>query len=454
MKKERTNSVMRILLGFLFSAMLVGGLSAQSAGVHGLVLDSADGHAISDAQLGWIGEEGLVITDVEGRFTLPLRNGGTRLEVTHVAYRTKQLVYQGEKSLTDGRWVIWLGSRTIELEAAEIKRAKPEVIFERKDVHAADLFINGDGLWVLAYQQPRMLRAEADQSIEILRDVRLVLLDTLYNEKATATLKEDVLGLYHDLRDMPIVRGTGQAYGAALKKGALALMPFPLERLDKAVLPWTDSIPDWVLGTAKDDVIPRVDHVALAPALDSSTVVACVVDSFMMQLFRSEYKYLSGHDKVIAMDLAREFRTDPETVAGYMAGFDKNIWFKPVYAPMFVVQDTLLVFDHCQGRMLKYDHSFKQRGEAPISHHLNRKGRDWKGRLLQDRRSGTIYAQYERFGQSWLQTIDPHTGDTGAITRLTYKYPEKVQVFDGYVYYIHRPFESLQKRTIYRERVR
>ena len=445
---------MRILLSFLFTVVLAAGLCAQSGSVRGLVLDSADGRAISDAQLGWVGEGGMVITDAEGRFTLPLRNAGTRLEVTHVAYRTKQQVFKGEKSLTDGRWVIWLASRTIELEPAEIKRAQPQVIFERKDVHAADLFINGDGLWVLAYQHPRMLRAEADQSVEILRDVRLVLLDTLYVEKASAPLHEDVLGLYHDLRDMPIVRGTGQAYGAALQDGVLSLVPFSLDHLDKAVLPWTDSIPDRVLGTIKDDVIPRVDHVAWAPALDSTAVVASVVDSFMMQLFRSEYKYLSGHDKVIAMDLAREFRTDPETVAGYMAGFDKNIWFKPVYAPMFVVQDTLLVFDHCQGRMRKYDHSFKQVGEAAIGHHLNRKGRDWKGRLLQDRRSGTIYAHYERFGQSWLQTIDPHTGDMGSITRLAYKYPGKVQVFDGYVYYIHRPYESLQKRAIYRERMR
>ncbi|MBK9287843.1 MAG: hypothetical protein IPN38_09190 [Flavobacteriales bacterium] len=255
---------MRILLGFLFTTMLVGGLFAQSGTVRGLVLDSADGHAVSDAQAR--GGGGLR-SDAEGRFTLPLRNAGTRLEVTHVSYRNKQLAFKGEKSLTDGRWVIWIASRTIELEPAEIKRAKPEVIFERKDVHAADLFINGDGLWVLAYQQPRMLRAEADQSIEILRDVRLVLLDTLYNEKATAALQEDVLGLYHDLRDMPIVRGTGQAYGAALQDGSVALMPFSLDRLDKAVLPWTDSIPDWVLGTAKDNVIPRVDHVAPAPTL-------------------------------------------------------------------------------------------------------------------------------------------------------------------------------------------
>jgi hypothetical protein len=34
---------------------------------------------------------------------------------------------------------------------------------------------------------------------------------------------------------------------------------------------------------------------------------------------------------------------------------------------------------------------------------------------------------------------------------LTYRYPERTQVFNGSVYYVYRPFESLQKRSIYRE---
>ena len=39
-------------------------------------------------------------------------------------------------------------------------------------------------------------------------------------------------------------------------------------------------------------------------------------------------------------------------------------------------------------------------------------------------------------------------------SRITYEYPEKLQVYGGYAYYIYRPFESLQKKSIYRERVR
>jgi hypothetical protein len=428
--------------------------SAQSGTVRGVVLDSADGRAVDEAQLGWVGEGISVVTDAEGRFTISVRNAEAMLEVTHVAYRTQRIVFKGSQSLTDGRWVIWLGARTILLDPAEVRRPKPEVIYQRKDLHAADLFINTEGLWVLAYEHPRMVRSEAEQGLEILRDVRLVLLDTQLVEQASAPLNEDVLGLYHDLRGMPIVRGTRLAYGVTRVAEDLLLSPFPLEQLERAVLPWTDSIPQWVLGSRKDDILPQVDHVGLAPALDSTALVASVVDPLMMELFRSEYKYMSGRDKVIAMDLARELKLDKQVVAGYMSGFDRNIWFRPVYAPLFVVGDTVLVFDHYRNRLRKYDLAFRPVGEAPLAHHLSKQGRDWKGRLLQDARTGDIYAEYQRFGQGWLQRVDPHTGAPGAITRLQYRYPEKVQVFNGEVYYIQRPQGSLQKRTIYRERVR
>lgn len=422
--------------------------------ISGVVLDSADGSAVAEAQLGWAGEGVQALTDDDGRFTIELRNAGAVLEVTHVAYRTQRITFPGPSGLEGGRWVVRLGQRTILLAAAEVLRPRPEVVFQRDDLHAADLFVNHDGLWVLAYERPRMLRAEAEQGREILRDVRLVLLDTTHLELDALHLHEDVLGLHHDLRDMPIVRGTSSAYGVSRTRGGLHLSAFPLEELDRAVLPWTDSIPGWVLGTRSDGVQPRVDHMGHDPRLDSSALVATVLDSFMLQLFRSEYKYLSGRDKVVAMDLARRFGTDPETVAGYMAGFDRNIWFKPVYAPMFVVDDTIVVFDHYQDRLCKFDRRLKACGTVPLVHHLARQGRDWKGRVVQDARTGALYAEYQRAGQGWLQRIDPHTGRTGALTRLAYRYPEKVQVYGGDVYYIHRPQGSLQKRTLYRERLR
>ena len=64
-----------------------------------------------------------------------------------------------------------------------------------------------------------------------------------------------------------------------------------------------------------------------------------------------------------------------------------------------------------------------------------------------------IYAVFQRNGITWLRSIDPVSGALGDPFRLANSYPERVQVQAGKVYYIWRPYASLQKRTVYRERM-
>ncbi|MFZ1657971.1 MAG: hypothetical protein WAT61_04085, partial [Flavobacteriales bacterium] len=145
--------------------------------------------------------------------------------------------------------------------------------------------------------------------------------------------------------------------------------------------------------------------------------------------------------------------TDKETVAGYMSGFSHNIWYRPVYAPLFVVGDTLLVFDHVRKQLRRFMRDFSPAGEVSLPYQEKSQGRDWAGKLIQDRVTQQIYVVFQRNGTVWLRSVDPVNGDMGATVRLSYPYPEKVQVHAGQIYYIWRPSGTLQKRTIYREPV-
>ncbi|MBS1581069.1 MAG: hypothetical protein JST66_02605 [Bacteroidetes bacterium] len=438
----------------LLAALAGGRLSAQWKEQRVVVLDSLDDRPIAEVVLLSEGRT-LAITDREGRARIIAEQGiSLAVRFRHVAYGERVLAFPPERLLPDGTWVVRLLPLNILLGTVGIERPKPETVFLRKDLHAADLLINADGLWVLAYEHPRLLRAEGDARKEILRDVRLVLLDTLYTEVASCPVPEDVFGLRHDLRNDVVIEGTRHAFGVARQGTGIVLRPFGLEELRRAVLPWTDSIPGWVVGSNGDDVYPALDHLAYAPPQDSTALICSVVDTFMMALFRSEYKYLKGPEKVVAMDLAAELGIDKEVVAGYMSGFQHNIWFKPIYAPLFVVGDTLLVFDHARGRLRKFTRGFTAAGDAPLGYLVKGERRDWAERIVQDRETQALYAQYARYGATWLRRVDPRTGALGDRFRITSEYPERVQVHGGYVYYIARPYASLQKRTIYRERLR
>lgn len=419
------------------------------------VLDELDDRPIANVLVA-DGERTISITDEAGVALLPAPPpGGLSLSFAHLSFQDTTVRFAfGARSGT-----VRLKPRSHLIGTVDVTRPLPETVFLRKDLHSADLLINEHGMWVLAYERPRMLRAEGEAGKEILRDTRLVLLDTLLRERASCLVPEDVFGLRHDLHDRVVIEGTAHAFSVDIGKDAegdtrLLLQPFGLEELRQAILPWTDTIPGWVLGSNASPVYPAFDHLAYDPLQDSGVVFCSVVDTFMMQLFRSQYKYLKNAEKVVAMNLAQELGVDKEVAAGYMSGFHHNIWYKPVYAPLFVVGDTLLVLDHARGRMRKFDRSLKAQGEVPLSYFRKDVGRHRTERILQDRATQRLYAVFARNGRTWLCELDPCQGTLGAPIRATYPYPDRLQVHDGALYYIHRPYESLQKRAIYRERMR
>ncbi len=430
-----------------FSAM------AQSRVIEVTVLDSLEGAPLEQVSMSWSdgGANIQATTDREGHCRVQqLSDPTVSIVFSAPSYRSRTVQVRWAERSAKSEMTVSLASS--ELPPVVILR-KPEVIFQRPDLHAADLLINDEGIWVLAYEHPRMLRAEGEAGQEILRDVRLVLLDSSYREFASCPVPEEVKGLRRDLHNTVVIEGTSRAFGVARTADDIELVPFGLEDLRGKVLPWTDSIPGWVLGSNTDKVMPVFDHIAFDPSSDSTRVVCTVMDTFMLSLFRSEYKYLKGPEKVVAMNLASELGVDKEVVAGYMSGFQHNIWFKPVYAPLFVVGDTMLIFDHASARLRKFTRDFKEAGHVALSYLSKVEGRDWSGRIVQDRRTDALYAVFQRNGYQWLRVIDPVTGLLGQRTRLTYRYPERTQVFNGSVYYVYRPFESLQKRSIYREKV-
>ena len=64
-------------------------------------------------------------------------------------------------------------------------------------------------------------------------------------------------------------------------------------------------------------------------------------DDFMMELYRAQYKYVSGRDKLWAFRKEQETGIDKEIWIGASV-FTKDILFRPIYAALFVFNDLQL----------------------------------------------------------------------------------------------------------------
>jgi hypothetical protein len=88
-----------------------------------------------------------------------------------------------------------------------------------------------------------------------------------------------------------------------------------------------------------------------------------------------------------------------------------------------------------------------------VFHHYNPRKSGWKRNVIQDKVTGAIYAVFELNGFSYLGLINVNTGKIDKKVKLAFKYVDKIRVNNNFVYYIYRPFESLQRKFLYREQL-
>lgn len=424
-------------------------LVAQERLLHGRVLDEATSQPLESAHVRPVDRAGGVVTDAEGRFAIAWdQRAAITLQISHVGYKPFEQRIDPSSYSGGTPVVIRLVRGARELAPVEVGVRGPEVVYQRQDLHVGGYHANARGLWVLVYERPQLLHREENAGVQLYRNARLHLLDTSFQEQCAVALPDMVRRVVRDHRNRTIVEGRKDAWLADLYDGGIRLASMDRSTLNEEVLPWTDSIPGYLLGNNGSPSWPAFDHFAYDPRPDSLFPICSVQDDLVMELFRSQYKYMSGRDKVIAMDMELATGIDREVIAGFMTGFQHDPYFRVPYAPLFVVKDTLCVFDHTRMLLRRYSSDRVLVDEVPLVHQQEK---GWRTCLLQDSADERIYALFARNAQTWLREVDVHTGGVGHAHKLAHPFPEEIQVFDGHVYYVYRKHGSLQHRTLYRE---
>lgn len=221
----------------------------------------------------------------------------------------------------------------------------------------------------------------------------------------------------------------------------------------KYTAPVIDTIQDNIYFSNYSDIYPAFDYYEFNRKDSTYKVILEIEDTLMMEFYRAEYKYVDVRTKLWAHQKQIETGIDKEIWVGATV-FTNSIYYTPLYAPLFKVgEDSLIVFDHYVNKMYRYTPEEGFIDSARISYHLNDRKSGWEQPLIQDKANGKVYAVFEKRGFTYLSEIDQTSGHVKKSFRLFYKYVEGVQLIDGEIYYIYRPYESIQKKFIYRERL-
>lgn len=241
-------------------------------------------------------------------------------------------------------------------------------------------------------------------------------------------------------------------YLVAINNNKIDLLQENINYYFKFVAPIVDTLDDNIYYSNYSEIYPAFNYFQFNKTDSVYTALLDVVDEPMMEQYRAEFKFSDVRTRLWAANKEIESGIDKEIWVG-AAIFSNSIYYEPLYAPLFINKDSILVFDHYKKLLFKYSSDLSFADSLPISYHENERKTGWEQPLIQDKETGRVYVLFERDGYSYLSLVDLATGKIRYSRKLHFKYIEKLKIIDNQIFYIYRPFESIQKKYIYRETV-
>ena len=386
------------------------------------------------------------ITDENGYYLISVNQPQTlTIEFNHSGFLKDSLVVSKRnlsKYTNDTLFLNPMVLDNITIVEFSVVANKVDTVFGSKEYSVEDFEITNDGRMILlAYQ--KTLRKES----------KLLLLDKEREIIHSHLIPAESIRLYKDYAANIYVLAKEGVFLVDVSDDEF----IRVEKVDKnEFYDFTyriiDTLGSHYLYSNYNELYPAIKFFS-TNLLDSSTIlIKQVKDDFMMELYRAEYKYVSGRDKLWAYRKEQKTGIDKEIWIGASV-FTTNILYRPIYSPLFVCEDSVYVFDHYKDLIYRFDSCLNVADSVSISYHKKSKKEKWSQPLIQDDHLDDLFTIYNYGGFSILKKVDVKSGEISKGFKLTNRYVNKIKIYNGYVYYTYRPFESLQKKFLYKEKL-
>lgn len=436
---------MRIILSILL-LLIIPTAFAQSEAVAVLeLIDSKSYEVVRNAKVEWVVNDSTFVnySDGYGRSYLNIKNG-TDIKWNLSHYKYEDLIVKRKLSsknkLDTVRYEVKLKYVRTQSVGEMVVTAPgvPTTVYGSEREHVSDFEIlkNGD-LLLLTY--PKQLKKGSELLIYDGKNVQ--------NRFKIPYKAEELI---HDFRGNAHVVCESDVIGVHVDDSKVSISALDLAYYMKYIAPIVDTNKSNMYFSTFNKDYPAFDYF-LYDQLDSTySKILEIKDDLMMELFRSEIKWVDVRTRIWAKNKELQTGIDAETWVGANY-FTQSVYYKELYSPLFHRNDTLFVFDYYKDKLRTYDKEGQIIDSVSIYHHYDKRKTGWKKNLVQDRKTGQIYGVYERAGYTYIGWIDTETGEIKEQVKLKHRYIHNVAIQNNQVYYVYRPYESIQKKFLYKE---
>jgi hypothetical protein len=385
-------------------------------------------------------------TNANGKYALFLtRKAGVTIEYRHPSFESKKITITGAMlNASPGDTIridIRMTPKAIELVGVTINSG-PDTVFGNWKFFVEDFMFTEDG---------RMVLLTFEKS---LKESKVLLVDAQQKILSSFDVPAEAKELYRDYQGNINVMCVDSAFRVkVILPAKVILLALPYKDFCDRMLPCIDTCGGQILFSNYMAEYPAFSYFAYSPADTTIRKLRYVVDGDLLDSYNWEFDFLKPKDRLYARKMELYTGIDKRVIAATMTGFPNSIYYTPLYAPMFVKNDTICVFDHYADTLFLYNRNMQLIGASRIDYHHPKNWKEWDRQIHQDEITGELYARFEKGGFYTLKKIDIRTGKISGEYKIENPWVKHIRIRNGDVYYIYRPKESIQTKYLYREHV-
>ncbi len=416
-------------------------IAQENIVIRGSVIDFDSKKGIESVHIKMNQRNIVVKSDKNGHYQISLqKRSRITLVYSHVAYETNyEPIVSNKDTITLN---VSLKEKVAAIPEFEvIDTGEPEIVLKSAKISIADYEFYEDKYLFLVYGK----RLNKDSQIYLV-DEEEQIISKHFVPGEPVELFTDYLGNINLICKRAI-------YRVGIQNDKVSIFELPLEDFNQLIKPIVDTLESSILFSDFLRQFPRFKYYAFNTEDTTMSIVKEVVHKDMDWKYNFEYEFLTNSEKQFAKRMANRLKDfDKYDIAASMTGFANGFLYQTVYAPLFVINDTINIFDHSEGKIWKFVEDTIEAGEVPFTYHNPKKKSSWKRRLIMDEANGKIYAVFLKNGYYYLKEIDSSSGKVVAEKKLTHQFVAKLKMKDGNIFYTYKPKQTLQKKFLYKER--
>ena len=431
-----------LFLFFVFGLTEYG--FAQEFSISGIVQDE-NGKTLSRAHLQIVETNQFTVSSGHGFFDFELKEAGEYTVISSyigLENDTQNITITLSEPALDIKIV--LSNKPEILHGVTITgTSKPDTVFGTQKVHVEDFAFLPDEKLVLLTTTNNLSR-QAEIWVSNKKQEKIKSFPLNFEPKE----------IFKAYDETCYVIGEKSSVSVKLQNNQFLFAKIKTDQIKSEVQPIVDTLSKTFLLSDYRWYFPQFSYHKWEEGDEEMSELYTVTDEETYDLFMSEYTWLRPSQKVEARKLAQAMDLDKHEVAAFLSGFMHSMYFEELYAPAFIKNDSVIVFDHHANQIVK-KHMYYNRGDSTSIDYHDKKTyhQKWEKQVLFDEEQEVFYTITSKNGFHYLRPINTANGSTQGYYKLSNKYPTHIKVKNGYVYYIYRPYGSIQKQYLYKERI-